>query len=293
MLHNLLTQNLFAQVWGLLRRLLSRAGRANLGLLSAGVAFFGMLGLFPALAAVLAVFGLVANPTEVLDQLALLRGVIPDDAYFLLEAQLHKLLFAGDASLTWATLLSFAVAFWSSRVAVAALIQGINAVHGVSNRHSARHILVALVLTGLLVLVAVVALSAVVVAPVVLRLVPLDLGTVRLLELTRWSVVLVTLLSGLSLLYRYGPNLAGQRPPWFSPGAVLVIVLWFAASAVLSSYFTNFGRFNEVYGSIGAVIAMQLWLYVTAYLVMLGAAFDAELRARPDEGVKSGMTPRG
>lgn len=278
-------QKLLIMEKGLVLGLLRRSERANLGLISAGVAFFGMFSLFPALALIIAVFSLASSPTAVLEQLALIRGVIPDDVYFLVEAQLHKLLFARATHLTWATLVSFVLAFWSSRVAVAALMQGLNAVYGVPNRRGMSQMLVVLSMTGALVMVAVVALGAVVIAGVALRLVPLDLETVRVLEAIRWGVALMTLLSGLSLLYRFGPNLPERRPPWLSPGALLVIVLWYLASAGLSAYFVNFARFNEIYGSIGAVIAMQLWLYVTAYLILLGAAFDVELRqviATPD-----------
>lgn len=278
-------QKLLIMAKGLVLGLLRRSERANLGLISAGVAFFGMFSLFPALALIIAVFSLASSPTAVLEQLALIRGVIPDDVYFLVEAQLHKLLFARATHLTWATLVSFVLAFWSSRVAVAALMQGLNAVYGVPNRRGMSQMLVVLSMTGALVMVAVVALGAVVIAGVALRLVPLDLETVRVLEAIRWGVALMTLLSGLSLLYRFGPNLPERRPPWLSPGALLVIVLWYLASAGLSAYFVNFARFNEIYGSIGAVIAMQLWLYVTAYLILLGAAFDVELRqviATPD-----------
>ena len=132
-------------------------------------------------------------------------------------------------------------------------------------------------LTLCLVFLAIVALLAVVIAPVVLAFVPLAGSTAWLLEFLRWIIALGVLLLALGLLYRFGPARPGPRGRWFTVGAVVVIVLWILASAGLSFYLTNFGAYNEVYGSIGAVIGLMLWLYVSAYLILLGAALNAHI----------------
>lgn len=260
------------------------AGERHVGLIAAGVAFFGMFGIFPGIAAVIAVFGLVADPVVVSDQLALMEEVIPPDAYRIFQAQIQSLLSARSDALGWATVVSISLALWSSRAAVAGLIGGINAIEGVPQRSGIRQAFVALLLTISLVALAIVALLSVVILPVILAFFPLGGVTAWLLEIARWLIALSVLFCGLSILYRFGPNMRGARRPWMTIGAAVVVVVWIAASIGLSYYLSNFTSYNEVYGSIGAVIGMLLWLYISAYLILLGAVFNAKLyTARPEQ----------
>jgi membrane protein len=264
-------------LWHLLTAVFDRADRANLGLIAAGVAFFGMFAIFPAIAALIAVFGLVADPRIVEDQLVLMREIIPVEAYVLFETQIASLLSTRPDTLGWATALSTFLALWSARAGVAALMQGLNAIGGGRNRGGLRHYAVALLLTICLMGIAVVALLVVVIAPIVLAFLPLPGIAGWVLEVLRWVVALFIVLSALGLLYRFGPNPRGPRMGWVTPGAFLVVVFWILASVGLSTYLTNFGSYNEVYGSIGAVVAMLLWLYISAYLVLMGAVLNATL----------------
>lgn len=267
----------------LLRRIAARAGRANLGLIAAGVAFFGLFAVFPAMTALVAIFGLVADPEVVAQQFSLLSDVIPPQAYYILKSQVDILMVTGVSSLTWATVVSIAIALWSARAGVSAMVQGINAAYGAQNRGGVWHVVMALFLTLSLIVLAVVAMLMVVVTPIVMTavdaIVPIPFSTTVILELVRWAVALLVMLLGLGLLYRYGPNMRGNRPGWITPGAVAAIVLWFVASVGFSLYLAKFANFSRVYGSLGAVIAMQLWLYISAFLVLLGATLNVELRA--------------
>ena len=253
------------------------AGERHVGLIAAGVAFFGMFGIFPGIAAVIAVFGLLADPVVVSDQLMLMQEVIPPETYSIFETQIENLLMARSDTLGWATVVSISLALWSSRAAVAALIGGINAIEGVKQRNGIRQAFVALLLTVSLVGLAIVALLTVVILPVVLAFIPLGAITGWLLEIARWLIALAVLFCGLSVLYRFGPNMRGARRPWLTIGAGVVVIVWIAASVGLSYYLSNFASYNEVYGSIGAVIGMLLWLYITAYLILLGAILNARL----------------
>ena len=263
----------FWQVWLL-------ADRVHLGLIAAGIAFFAMFSLFPAMAALIALFGLVADPGVVLGQVALLEEFVPPDAYLALYDQVENLLTARTGTLGFATATSLGVALWSSRAAVAALMRGLNAIHDRPMRNGFRQILAALTVTFSLIGVGFVALLMVVVAPVLLSLLPLPWATAAMLEGLRWIVALTVMIVGLGIVYRFGPNRRGERPSWISPGAVLVILFWAAASAAFSYYLSNFGRYNEVYGSIGAAIAMLMWLYISAYLVLFGAALNVVIEGR-------------
>ena len=274
--------------WRILLTVWSRADAANLGLIAAGVAFFGIFSVFPAIAALIAVFGLLADPAVVDAQLQLMQDLIPVEAYGLFKDQIDRLLAARSDTLGWATILSTGLALWSARAGVAAMMRGLNAISGGANRGGLRHYAVALLLTVCLVGIAVVALLAVVIAPIVLALLPLGGLTTALLQVLRWGVALFILLAALGLLYRFGPNRRGARMGWITPGAVLVVICWIVASVGFSTYLTNFGSYNEVYGSIGAAVAMLMWLYISAYLVLMGAVLNVILQERAS---RSGAAP--
>ena len=277
------------KVWQFAYAIWTEAGNRHIGLIAAGVAFFGMFGVFPGIGAVIAVFGLIADPIVVADQLELMRDVIPTEAYAIFQAQIDRVLNARSDTLGWATFVSLALALWSSRAAVAALMGGINAIEGVKPRSGFRQAIVALILTSSLVLVATTALTAVVVLPVILAFIPLANSTAWLLEGARWMLAFGVLLAGLSLLYRFGPNMRGARRPWVTVGAFVVIFVWTAASVGLSYYLQNFASYGEVYGSIGAVIGLLLWFYISAYLILLGAVLNAKLYfVEPVQQVASG-----
>jgi len=273
--------------WHFLRGIWATVGERNLGLIAAGVAFFGMFAIFPALAALIAVFGLLADPVIVSEQLALLEEIIPIEVFSILEAQIDRLLGAQSNTLGWATVLSIVLALWAARAGVAALMGGLNAIAGKPSRNGFKQAFVAFNLTVGLVCLAILALLAVVIAPIALAFAPIGAGSVLVLEGIRWFVALATLYAALAVLYRFGPNQRGARIRWFTIGAGTVVFVWIAASFGLSYYLTNFASYNEVYGSIGAVIGMLLWLYITAYLVLLGAVLNLHVHGKVAGPVKT------
>lgn len=253
----------------------------NLGLIAAGVAFYGILAVFPGLAATIALWGMVGDPGLALTQLEEFQAVIPTDVYRLLARQLTKLSTTDGLTLGWASLLSFSFALWSSRAGVAALMRGLNAIYDAPNRTGVSQFIRALLLTASLIGVLLVAMACIVVLPVILAFVPLGPWAGFGIEVLRWIVGIGVLMLGFCIIYRLGPNLKGLRPRLISPGATFATIGWIAASVGFSIYLRNFGTYNEVYGSIGAVIVMLMWLFISAYLVLLGGALNAELaRAR-------------
>lgn len=270
--------------WTQLRQGLAYADEKNASLISAGVAFYALFAIFPGIAATISLFGLLADPGVVAEQLELMRDFIPPGAFALFQSQIDRLLGAGGTTLGWTTVFSIGVALWSARAGVAALMRGLNAIFGRPNRGGLRHTFVALLLTGALVGIAIVALLLVVVTPILLKFVPVVGGLAWTLEILRWAVAIAVLVFGLGLLYRYGPNARGERLAWFTPGAGVVVVCWFAMSALFSVYVANFSNYNEVYGSIGAVVALLMWFYLSAYLVLLGADLNMALRNRGANG---------
>ncbi|MBC7156147.1 MAG: YihY/virulence factor BrkB family protein [Rhodobacteraceae bacterium] len=259
-------------------RALRRLGRRQGGLIAAGVAFFALLGLFPGLAAVIALFGLLADPAVIAAQLPLLAEFVPPEAFRLIEAQVNALVRTGSGTLGWAGVVSVAVALWSARAGVGALQGGLDAIHGTPPRGGLQAIVSALVLTVALVGCVIAAFLAVVVAPLVLALVPLGPAAGWALAVLPWVAALGLLLAVLALVYRFGPN-RGRGS--VLAGVVVALVLWGAASLGFSAYLRRFGAYNEIYGSIGAVAALMMWFYIGAWVVLLGAAVNAERDAPP------------
>lgn len=255
--------------------------RRHMGLLAAGVAFYAMFALFPGMAATIAIWGFFADPVVMRDYLDQIHGVIPDAAFGILESQLDSLLASNTRTLGWTTLLSFSVAIYSVHSAVAALVSGLNAMHDRGHRPGLLRLLWSVMLTAAVVALVLGALAVVVTVPVALNFLHVDyLGSFILFYLP-WVVMFAVLYVVLGLFYRWGPTSESRshRHSWVSPGAFVAALLWVAASIAFSVYLAYFGAYNRLYGSIGAVIALLMWLYISAYIVLFGAVLNEE-RAR-------------
>ncbi|WP_300038442.1 YihY/virulence factor BrkB family protein [uncultured Roseobacter sp.] len=268
-----------------------QVGRNNISLIAAGVAFFSMLSLFPALAALIAVLSLIADPAVVVMQLEQFKGLMPADVYDILNAQIVGLVSTSSDKLGWAGGISLFLALWSARAGTGAVMQGLNAVYGKEGRATWRHYVRALFLTVSLVSVGVVALLMVVVVPVALAFLPLGPVAGFTLQVLRWTIALAVIFAGIGLLYRYGPNRSGIPIGWVTPGAVFSVLAWAAVSITFSYYVSHFGNYNEVYGSIGAVIAMLVWLWISTFIVLVGAALNAELELRREAALQGPPAP--
>ncbi len=267
-------------VWRFGVALSTRMGDSNLGLIAAGVAFYAMFAVFPGMTATIAIWSLMADPAVIESYMKVAAEFIPPEAYSILNDQILALLSGPRATLGWTMAVSVAIALYSARAGVGALVQGLNVIHGIAQRSAFRSIVAGYVLTLALVGVMLLALATVVAVPLVLAFVPFQLLNGWLLSGLPWGAMFLLVLTALGILYRFGPNTKGRRDPWLTFGAVLAALAWAVASVGFSYYLANFGSYNRVYGSIGAVIALLMWLYLSAYSVLLGAALNAELAAR-------------
>lgn len=273
--------------WTAFRAMIEDISERNIALIAAGVAFYGMLSLFPALAALVTLLSLISDPVVVIAQLEEMRGLLPDDVYDIMNQQIVSLVTTSSETLGWAGAISVLAALWSARAGVGAMMIGLNSVYHQPNRNVARHYFRALMLTFGLVMVGIIALVTVVIAPIVLAFIPLGIFGVILADLIRWSIAITVLLAGIGVLYRFGPNHRTAKPNWLTFGAIFAVASWAVVSIGFSYYVANFGNYNQVYGSIGAVIAMLVWLWISSFLVLMGASWNAqvEMRLRPDTAI--------
>ncbi|HEY0276394.1 MAG TPA: YihY/virulence factor BrkB family protein [Paenirhodobacter sp.] len=273
-----------------LRRYGARLTSTRIMLIASGVAFYAMLAVFPGLTATIAVWSTFADPTVIHSYMEVARTFIPPEAFELLNNQVGSLLSGPRGVIGLPAILSVLVALWSARAGVGALIEGINLVHGTTPRNTIFGFVFGYILTAALVGVMLIALATVVVVPVAVNILPLHaLAGQRLTDwLTSdlpWVAMAGLMLTALGILYHYGPHDPAARDPFLSYGAVLAALVWGAASLGLTFYLSNFGNYNRVYGSLWAVIALMMWLYVSAISVLLGAALNAEITAtrQPDQ----------
>ena len=262
-----------------LGRLITRLIETQIMLIGAGVAFYAMLAVFPGLSATIAIWSTFADPMVIQSYMQVADAFIPPAAFELLSGQISALLQGPRDTIGWPAILSILITLWSARAGVGALIDGLNLIHGTEHRSTLFGYLFGYVVTVALVGVMLAALATVVIVPVAMNFLPFHRLTGWLATGLPWIGMLLMMLTALGILYRYGPNTPDDRDSLFSWGSVLAAAVWGAASLGLTFYLANFGNYNKVYGSIGAVIALMMWLYVSAVSVLLGAALNAELNA--------------
>lgn len=255
----------------------SRMAHSHFGLIAAGVAFYAIFAVFPGLTATIAIWSLVADPMAMAGYLEVAERFLPKDVAALVHGQIDALLQTPRGRLGWATALSLAIALYSARAGVSALITAMDFVHRAKPRGWIRGWVVDFVMTLALIGALIVALVTVVVVPLALSFIPLGSVGAWLLTALPWSAMFVLVLTCLGILYRYGPNVGGGRAPWVTPGTFVAALAWAGISIAFSAYLANFDSYNRIYGSIGAVIALLMWLYLSVWAVLMGAAINAEL----------------
>ncbi|PRX43634.1 membrane protein [Prauserella shujinwangii] len=281
--------------WQVLRRGVKAAQADNVPILAGGVAFFGFLALFPTIIAALTLYGLIADPAQVAQQTSQFASALPQSAQSLLTDQLAASASAGGAALTVGLAVSLLVALWSASGGVSNLMTAVNIAYDEEDeRGFVKLRAIALALTLALIVVALVALALVAVFPPVIA--NLQLGVVGnvFAQVGRWVLLVGVFLVALAVIYRVAPDRSTPRWQWVSPGAVIATVLWIIVSVGFSFYVSNFGNYSATYGAIAGVVVLMLWLFLTSYLVLLGAEINAESERQTVRDTTTGRPqPRG
>jgi membrane protein len=261
-----------------LMRVYGRLGEDRILVIAAGVSFYSLLALFPAIAALVSLYGMFADPRTISKTVDNLRTILPGGAIEIVRNQIDFLTSQGSANLGIATLVGLAVALWSSNAGMKALYDGLN----VAYREREKRGFIALNISSLCFTIcmigfALLALAAIVVLPYLARQLPLDEVGQSVVTVGKWPVLLASVIFVFACLYRFGPS---RNPPqwrWITWGSASAAVLWLVASILFSWYVGNFGSYNKTYGSLGAVIGFMTWMWISATVLILGGVLNAEL----------------
>lgn len=250
----------------------------QVSLMAAGVAFFSLLALVPALAALVALYGLLRSPAEVQADIASLASVLPADAQGVLDDQLTSLTSSSSAGLGLGLVVSVLLSLWAASGGVSQLISAVNVAYDEEDsRGFVKRRGLALLLTLGAIVMVLVTFSLVAVLPAVLSVVGLDGVAGTVVGLLRWPLLGLLMVVALAVLYRVAPDREDARWRWVSWGSVVAVGLWLLGSVLFSVYVSRFSSYNETYGSLGAVVVLLLWLYLSSFIVLLGAELNVEL----------------
>jgi membrane protein len=264
-------------------------------LLGAGVAFYAFLALFPALIAVVSLYGLFADPAAIGTQITSMTSGFPEQARQLITDQVTALTTRGRSTLGIGLIVSVLLALWSASSGVSNLITAINSAYDEDDdRGFVKKRLLALAITVAAIVFMVVMLGLVAVVPPLLEHLVGDSPLRWVLQIGRWMLLVVLVTGALAVLYRLAPDRAAPKMRWVSVGAIAATVLWLIASIGFSLYVSTFGNYAKIYGVFAGIIVTLLWLWITAYAILLGAEINAEAEQQTATDTTKGPDrPRG
>jgi membrane protein len=250
----------------------------HISIVAAGIAFYALLAIFPALVAMVSIYGLVGDPADIQWQFSALGRILPIEVRMLLSEQLRRITARAPTTLSVGFSAGVVVALWGAVRGMKAFIIALNIVYGEKEKRDflELHARALVLILGAIVLIAL-ALALIVILPILLSYLDLPKGLKALFSLLPWLLLAGNFMLSLAVLYRYGPSRSEPQWQWVSWGAVAATLLWVIGSALFSFYVANFGRYDQTYGSLGALVILVIWLFGTAYIILLGAEFNAEI----------------
>ena len=268
--------------WQIVKDVALKAGKNHLSVVSAGCAYYALFAIFPALTASISLYGLTADPDTVERQFAMFETVLPPQAYTIIIDQIRRIAQTSGQTLGWSFGVSLAIALWIANRCTQAMFSALNIAYGEPERRSILRLYASAIgYTVIAILGSVAMLFAIVYVPVLFD----DAGHPQdfkvLVTYLRWPVFMLVTLFLLALVYRYGPSRENATWKWITPGSVFAALVWLLASLGFSYYVSNFANYDRMYGSLGAVIILLFWLYISFYIVLLGAEINARVE-RPD-----------
>ncbi len=262
----------------ILLRVKDDLSRDNTSLLAAGAAFYAFLAIPSAITAVVSLYGLIFNSQDVRGQVQAMQGVMPGEAIALISGQLGKLTSHSNETLGLGLIISVLVSLWSTQSGTSSMMKALDIAYGEAEKRGFfRFYSTAFALTVATVLFVLVALALIAVLPAIIGLLPLGEFGKAIAAAVRWPVLICMIMAVLAVIYRYAPSREEPRWRWVSWGAVTATALWILSSALFSIYVSRFAHYDKSYGSLGAVVVLLMWLYLSSYSVLLGAELNAEI----------------
>lgn len=264
--------------WQILKRTKRAITDDHLEIVSAGVAFYAMLAIFPGITAMVSLYGIFADPADVRNHLQSVAGLLPAEAWKILDDQLVALATAEESKLGLGAAIGLALAIWSASRAMKVMIAALNIVYGERETRGFFKVnALALMLCFGAIFSVVLWIVLLVVTPIILNMVWLGESAEMLLSYARWPLLGVLFILALAVLFRLAPDRVSPRWRWVSVGSVLALILWIVVSVGFAWYVTNFGNYDKTYGSVGAIIILLLWFYLSTFIVLIGAELNAEI----------------
>jgi membrane protein len=280
--------------WQIAQRVTSKTASDNLSVVSAGCAFYALFAIFPALTASISLYGLTADAAMVDRQFGMLASVLPPQAYDIVISQIRRIADTSGQTLGWSLALSLCIALWSANLGTQAMFSALNIAYGEPERRSLlQFYLSAIGYTIIGILGGVVMLSAIVYVPILFADAGHPQAYEEIIRIARWPILALLTLFFLALIYRYGPSRVSPQWRWVSVGSAFATLVWLLASVGFSYYVSNFANYDQMYGSLGAVIILLFWLYISFYIVLLGAEINAALELQKAQDTTQGKPKRG
>lgn len=279
--------------WDIAMRVKKEMTADNIDIIAGGLALYALLAVFPALAAAVSIYGLFASPTDIANHLQEISGALPEDATQILQQQLSNLSQNSDDSLSVGIIVGIAVALWSARKGMVALMNATNIAYDEEeNRGFFKQLLISLAFTIGAVIGFLAVLLLAVAVPLALSVLPLGSAAEIVLLAARWLMLFGVAVLGLAIVYRFAPDRNRAQWRWITPGSFIAATLWLIGSALFALYVRNWGSYGETYGALGGVVVLLMWFYLSGYIIILGAEINAELERQTKEDTTVGRPKR-
>jgi membrane protein len=270
-------------------RVWSALSKDNVSLISAGMAMYALLAVFPSLAAAVSIYGLFASPASVLQDMNAFAGILPPGAWEIFSKQLQEVARHAGSTLTATAAIALLLSLWSARSGMASLITATNIAYSEPERRGfVRLILISLAFTGAGVLAFLTMLLLGVGVPLVVKVLGMSAGIELLASIVRWALLWLVAIVGLAVIYRYAPARERPRWRWVTWGSVIASTLWLLGSVLFSIYVRTFGSYGQTYGALGGVIVLLMWFYVSSFTIVVGAEINAEMERQTRQDTTEG-----
>lgn len=260
------------------KRVIDQIKADHLPLVSAGVAFYIFLAIFPAIAALISIYGLMMEPQQVQQQMSQVTAFLPEQAHQLISQSLQNMASQSGQALGWGVTISVLLSLWSSNKGTKALFKGINIAYDEDNtRNFFKENGITLLFTFGAIILAIICMTLIVGFPTMVGNLGLPSAVQTLISIGRWLVLGAIIIFWIALIYKIAPVRDNPQFRWVSWGAVIATFMWLVGSWAFSFYVSNFGSYNKTYGSVAAIVILMLWFFLSAFVILLGAEINSEM----------------